>query len=598
MKTVDLDKKEPAEQAQGILTTFGGLFSRPGWYKSLSVSTMRADALAGLTGAALVLPQGVAFATIAGLPPEYGFYTAMVPPIVAAMLGSSLHAVSGPTTAISVLVFGSLSEMYAPTSPEFISAAITLAVLVGVFQLIFSFARLGGIVDFVSHSVMTGFVTSAAFMIAFSQLPHALGLDIPRRGELGETIRAYAEALPEADGHTCAIAAIAFATGWLVKRLRPVWPNYLIALTAATAAGQAFAALGADFETIGALERVMPTFLFPDLSLGTLRELATAGLAISMVGLLEAMSISRAISMRSGQLVDGNREFFGQGASNLIGGFFQCYPSSASFTRSGANFDAGARTPLSSVFAALFLFATLLLVAPWLVHVPVAALAGVIILVAWRLIDIPAIRHIMTTSASETAILLTTFVVALAINLEAAIYAGFLMSLALFLKRTAKPFVGIGAPDPSTPQAMFRNAELYNLTECPQILFVRVDGPLYFGSVEYLRRMFRAFEAQRPEQKHMVLIAKGAGEIDMPVADLLIEESQRRSARGGSFHLLVKSPRSLTKLARFRVVKHLGTDHIHLTKTDAISEVVPTVDQNRCANCTARIFRECPSSAK
>lgn len=296
-------------------------------------------------------------------------------------------------------------------------------------------------------------------------------------------------------------------------------------------------------------------------------------------------------------MVNGNREFVGQGLSNAVGSLFHCFPGSASFTRSGVNFDAGAKTPLSSIFAAAFLFLILLLVAPWFAYVPIPAMAGAILLVAWRLIDFKEIHHILTTSRSETAIAAITFFSALFVDLEFAIYAGVLLSLVLFLNSTAKPFIGIGAPDPSTPQKMFRNAALHDLKEGPQLLVARLDGPLYFGSVEYLRRQFRHIEKERPGQKHMLFITKGTGEIDMPGADLLIEEAMRREKRGGSFSLEVKTPLSLQKLARFKVMRSLTRDNIYLSKNDAIAEIVPCLDPTICRTCTARIFRECAAQS-
>lgn len=596
--TKPLASKTKTTLSSWIRTYCKELFYQPDWVAHVSWATLRADAIAGLTGATLVLPQGVAFAAIAGLPPEYGFYTAMITPVIAGMAGSSWHIVSGPTTAISVLVFGALAGSISPGSPEFISTAIMLTLLAGLFQLALGLAKLGGLVDFVSHSVMTGFVTSAALLIGITQIRHAAGLEIPRSEHLTEFMVHLWQALPNTNLHVLTISVLAFGVGLVVRKVNPMWPNYLIALVVATAAATMMTRFGVEIKTIGAIDSVVPKFLLPELSLDGLRDFGTAAIAIAIVGLLEAISISRAIAMRSGQILDGNREFLGQGASNLVGSLFQCYPGSASFTRSGVNFDSGARTPLSAAFSAVFLFVILILVAPLFNYVPLPGLAGVIVLVAWRLVDFREIKHIFTTSVSESTIALTTFAAALLFNLEVAIFSGVILSLALFLNRTARPFVGIGAPDPSTPQHMFRNADVYGLPECPQLLIARLDGPLYFGSVEYLRRVFRTFEIERAEQKHLVFIIKGGGEVDMPGADLMIEEAKRRSKRGGSFHLQIKSPHSFEKLVRFKVVKQLHKDHIHLSKQDAISYLVPTLDSEVCRLCERRIFKECGSKPR
>lgn len=566
---------------------------RPVWLGQVTPETIRADLFAGLTGATIVLPQAVAFAAIAGLPPEYGFYTAIVTPVIAALAGSSWHAVSGPTTAISILVFTALADFHAPGSPSFIAAAITLALLVGLIQIGFGLARLGGLVDFVSHSVMTGFVAGAALLIGISQFRHALGVDLPRPENLPEHLATLGAKISEANASAVAIAALAFVTGWGVKRFLPGWPNYLAALLAGTLLYLALGEAAGEVKTIGEIHAVVPGFALPEISAGAIRDLGASAFAIAIVGLLEAMSVSRALAIRSGQSIDSNREFIGQGMSNAVGSLFRCYPGSASFTRSGVNFDAGARTPLSAIFAALFLLLILVFVADRFALVPVPAMAGVILLVAWKLIDFREIRHIVTTSGAETWIAVITFVSALVINLEFAIYAGVFLSLALFLNATARPFIGVGAPDPSTPARNFRNAAMFDLKECPQLVIARIDGAFYFGSVEFVRRAFRRFEVERPDQKHLLFIVMGVGEIDMPAADLLIEEAVRRERRGGSFHLKTRTPRTLTRLARFRVMRELGRERIHLSKGEAIASIVPMLDPSICAGCTARIFREC-----
>ncbi|WP_319824940.1 SulP family inorganic anion transporter [Thalassovita sp.] len=565
----------------------------PTWAARVSPASLRADAFAGLTGATLALPQGVAFAAIAGLPPEYGFYTAMVTPVVAALTGSSWHAVSGPATAISVLVFGSLSGLYAPGSPEFISAAILLSLLVGVIQLALGLARLGALVDFVSHSVMIGFVTGAAILIALSQIDKVLGIVLPRPDDLGAFATALVRGLGATDWRSLLVAGTALVLGIAIKAWRPASPNYLIALLAATLLSLGLGGADAGLATIGRLDGVIPYFAFPGINLSAVQDLSSSAMAIAIVGLLEAMSVSRAIALKSGQMINGNKEFVGQGLSNIIGSMFRCYPGSASFTRSGVNYDSGAATPLSAVFAAAFLFLILLFVAPLFAYVPIAAMAGVILLVAFRLIDVRQIRHILTTSYSEASIALITFSSALVIDLEFAIYAGVLLSLGLFLNQTAHPFIGVGAPDPSTPTRVFKNAASNSLPECPQLIISRLDGPLYFGSVEHIRRQFRRFEIERPQQKHMIFIVKGVGEIDMPGAELLIEEAERRHRRSGSFHLQTKTPRTISKLARFKVMKALTKEHIHLSKRDAIAEVYPLLDPAVCARCKLRIFTEC-----
>ncbi len=575
----------------------GELFYPPDWFGKVSPASLRADALAGLTGATIVLPQGVAFAAIAGLPPEYGFYTAMVTPVVAALAGSSWQAVSGPTTAISALVFAALAGSLEPGSPAFIQAAIALAFMVGVVQLVLGLARMGVLIEFVSHSVMTGFVAGAAVLIGLSQLRYMVGVDLPRPSDLPAFFAALPQQIPQTDLRSLAIGVLALAVGVGVRWWRPAWPNYLLALIVATGLGLILSASGSMIATIGAVDAAAPQLAWPAVGLDTLRQFGSAALAIALIGLLEALSVARAIAIKTRQPIDGNREIIGQGLSNTVGSFFHCYPGSASFTRSGVNFEAGARTPMAAIFAALFLFLILQFVAPWFAFVPTAAMGGVILLVAWRLIDMQAIHHIATTSGSESSIAAATFLATLFIDLEFSVYIGVFMSFVFFVRSSSRPIVGQGgAPDPKTKTRVFKDAETHGLAQCPQLIVSRLDGPLFFGSVESVRRGLRDLERKSPQQRQMIFVVKGVGEIDMPGAELLIEEAERRKARGGSMHLVTRTPKTIAKLARFKVMRALGKGHVHLNKGDAIADIVPKLDPAICARCTARIFQECPTA--
>jgi sulfate permease, SulP family len=574
--------------------TVATVAARPEWISRVNRDTLRQDLFAGLTGATIVLPQGVAFAAIAGLPPEYGFYTAMITPVVAALTGSSWHAVSGPTTAISALVFGALSGLYPLGSEAFLQAAIVLALFVGLIQLVLGLARLGSLVNFVSHSVMTGFITGAALLIAFSQIRHALGLDLPRPEHFLSFFPALIQQIGNTDLISLLIALTALGLSIGIKKFLPAWPNYLIALATATGLFLVMGPSAESVATIGRLGEVIPTAALPPLSMTHFSELLSPAFAIALVGLLEAMSISRAIAMRSGQDIDANREFLGQGTSNIAGSFFGCYPGSASFTRSGVNFEAGAQTPMSAIFAALFLFIILLLVAPWFAYVPIPAMAGVIMVVAWKLIDTREVFHILKVSRGETAIAGITFAVSLLVDLEFSIYCGVILSVILFMDRSAHPRLSVGVPDPKLSRRSFRPVSDTNLPMCPQLFVTGLDGPLFFGSVDAIRREFRRYEQAYPEQKFMIFNIRGVGQIDLPAAELLIEEAKRREKRGGKLYVQTKIPRTIKQLKQYRVIGHLGGKKVHLYKGDAIAATINNLDQSICKNCTVRIWTDCP----
>ena len=564
------------------------------WWPRVNRSSLQRDAAAGLTNATLVLPQAVAFAAIAGLPPEYGLYTALVPPIIAALFGASWHLISGPTTAISALVFSVLADRLVPGSPAFIQAAIGLAFLAGVIQLALGLARMGQVVNFVSHAVMLGFTAGAAGLIALSQFKHALGIQLPRPEQIQAFALGLLSEVPQANPYALALAGGTLALAVLIRHWRPLWPNYMIAIAAAGGVGTLLDVGGQGVRVVGQLPSVVPPLGVPQLDLAALRELTQGALAIAIVGLLEAVAIARTLAAKAGQDLNTNQEIVGQGMSNAVGSFFGACPGSGSFTRSGVNFDAGAETPLAAVFSSLLLLLILLLVAPYFAFVPIPALAAVILLVAWRLVDFKEIARIVRTSRTDAAIAALTFFCTLLVNLEFAIYIGVFASLVLFLEKSAKPFIGVGAPDPSTPGKMFRPARKYGLKECPQLVIARIDGPMYFGSVDHLRQRLRRIERERPKQKHMMLTIKGVGELDFSGAELLIEEARRRQQHGGSLHIAARHGPMVTALRRFQVLQAIGGARLQGNKRDAIRGVVAELDLKICATCKTRIFDECP----
>lgn len=560
------------------------------WRGDVTRESVRADLIAGFTNATIVLPQGVAFAAIAGLPPEYGLYTAMITPIIAALFGSSMVMISGPTTAISALVFGALSGAFEPGSPIYIQHVLLLTVLVGLIQLALGLASLGRLVAFVSHSVMLGFTAAAAVLIAASQLGDALGVVVERGGSVLERVWRAVEAAPDSNWRALLIAATALALAVGVRQISVRLPNFIIALVGAGLVSWLLGAQDHGVYTVGALPSITPSFSPPPVNLGTLAITAEAAFAIALIGLLEAISIGRAFAYRTRKPFDANQEIVGQGLSNVVGGFFQAYPGSGSFTRSGLNFEAGAKTPMSAIFSSVFLLGLLLAMAPLVAHIPIPALAGIILLVAFKLVHFREIIGLFRTDRNETAIFAATFLGGVLVGLEFAIYVGVILSLLIFLNKTARPHLAISAPD---ADGVFHNAQVYGLAECPQAVFARLDGPLYFGSVEAVERAFREIERQRPGQTHMVLVLKGVGDIDLAGATAIVDEHLRRQRRGGALYIVARYPPLVKRLEKLKVVKAIGRDRLFANKSEAIAGVASLLNDGVCATCQARIFREC-----
>lgn len=569
------------------------------WWPRVSRDSTRADLLAGLTGAVIVLPQGVAFATIAGLPPEYGLYAAMMPAVIAALWGSSWHLVSGPTTAISIVVFASLSPLAEPGSADFVRLAITLAFLVGLLQLVMALAKMGTLVNFISHSVVIGFTAGAAILIAASQIKNFFALDIARGSHFYEIIYAFAQQLDDINPYVTAVGAVTLFSGIVARRYaRKIYMivAMLVGSLFALALNLAFGVEETGISTVGALPTQLPPLSLPDLSLTTIKQLAPSALAVALLAITEAVSIARSIGNKAQQRIDGNQEFVGQGLSNMVGSFFSAYPSSGSFNRSGVNFEAGARTPLASVFAAAALVLIVLLVAPLAAYLPVAAMAGILFLVAWGLIDFHHIAQIIRTSRNETVVLGATFFGALFLELEFAILLGVMLSLVFYLNRTSRPRILSRVPDPRHEKRAFTTDS--TLPECPQLKIMRIDGSLFFGAVNHVEQALQNVDAVNPQQKHLLLVAKGINFVDISGAEALMQEAERRRKLGGGFYLYEVKDTVCGILHKGGYIKAIGDENIFHSKTEALKTIVnERLDHAICRRCDKRIFRECQQFA-
>lgn len=566
------------------------------WRDRVTRANLRADALAGLIGAIVVVPQGIAFATLAGLPPEYGLYCAMVPAIVAALFGSSWHLVSGPTNAISLVVFATLSPLAEPGSAAYVALVLKLALLVGVIQLAMGLARLGTLLNFVSHTVVVGFTAGAGVLIIVAQLGNFFGVALPRGGSIPQTIAAFALALGDIKPWVAATGAVTIAAGVAARRWLPKVPHMVVAILAGGLLGwllnRWLGAANTGIAVLGPLPGALPALTLPEFDAAAFRKLLGVAFAVAILGLVEAASIARSIAVRSGQRIDGNREFVGQGLSNLVGSFFSAYPSSGSFNRSGMNFDSGAVTPLAAVFSALLLVALLMVVAPLLAHLPLAAMAALLFMVAWNLIDRSAIRHIASSSRPEAAVLAVTFAATLFAELEFAILFGVTLSLVLYLNRTSRPALRALAPDTRDPARKFTVVET-GMAECPQLKMMRLEGSLYFGAVNHVAAALDEARAAAPGQKRLMLLVKGMNFVDVSGADLLAEERARRRAVGGELYLHGLRPDASAALARGGFLGAQDAKLAFARKRDALAAIVPQLDPDVCAHCTARIFEEC-----
>ena len=564
------------------------------WWPMVDKTSTKADLIAGLTGAMIVLPQGVAFATIAGLPPEFGLYAAMVPAIMGAMFGSSWHLVSGPTTAISIAVFASVSPYAEPGSAQFISLVLTLTFLAGLFQLIMGLARMGALVNFISHTVVIGFTAGAAVLIGGSQIKNFLGLQMARGLPFHEVLEQVYLQFDKINPYVTAVGVITLVSGIVLKKFMPKLFMILAMVIGSVAAliiNQM--AGGTDvthIKTVGALAAHLPPLTHPDLSMTAIKQVLFPSLIVTMLALTEAVSISRAIATKSEQRIDGNQEFIGQGLSNILGSFFSSYASSGSFNRSGVNYAAGAKTPLAAVYSAVFLVIILIMVASLAAYLPTAAMAGILFLVAYGLIDFHHIHSILHTSKQETAILAVTLLGTL-VDLEKGIFFGIMLSLMLYLYRTSRPAVISVVPDPAPDSYHYVPVE--NRLECPQLKILRMHGSVFFGAVNHVQQILQDVDEANPAQKHVLLASSGMNFVDVAGAEMLVQEARRHKKIGGGMYFYRMQPNVKDLLVKGNYMPDIGEENLFPAKTHPIDTIYPKLDSEICRTCQARIFAPC-----
>lgn len=572
------------------------------WWPEVNRTTLRADAMAALTGTVVVLPQGVAFATIAGMPPEYGLYAAMIPAAVAALFGSSRLLVSGPTTPASIVVFSSLIGLADPGTADYVAYALTLTFMVGVIELTLGIVRLGTLVNFISHSVVVGFTAGASVLIAVSQLDKFFGIDIPRGLHLPQTLLYFFQHLGDIHPYATAVGLTTLLSGIYFRRHFPRIPYMILALIAGTVVAwliSRFLYVGGPapgIQVVGALPATLPPLSTPDFDLGVIKDLAPAALAVTLFALTEAVSISRSLAARSGELVDGNQEFIGQGLSNVLGSFFSSYVSTGSFNRSAVNQEVGAKTPLAAAITGLLLMVVVLFVAPLLAFLPNAAMAGILFLVGFGIIDFKHIRKIVRASRSDSIVLWGTFLATLFLALDFAIILGVFLSLVTYLHRASRPVVRVRVPDPRLPKQRFSTDP--SLPECPQLKIVRIDGPLFFGAVNYVAERLRVIAKHYGAQKHLLILARTISFIDVAGAEMLAREARLRREAGGQlyFHQLQEGARTLLEEGEY--LDDVPDENFFATKGEAIASIFERLDRGICVRCDKRIFNECRAVPK
>jgi sulfate permease, SulP family len=575
-----------------IKNNFTGFFPILDWGKSINKKSLWQDFIAGLTTAVIVLPQGVAIAIIAGLPPIYGLYAAMVMPVITAIFGSSLKMINGPTVVIAIVIYSSVSQYETPNTQAYIELALILTFLVGLFQLLMGILKIGSLTNFVSHTVVIGFTAGAGILIAIKQLKFMLGIGIPGGSSFYEVLYYSFQHINETNLYVLIIAVSTLVIALLSKKLIPKLPYMLIAMIGGSLVAWFLRDISHNVSYIGEMPANLPPFHIPDIQLSTLIKIAPDAFAIALFGLIEAIAIARAIGIKTHQEIDPNQESVGQGAANLIGSFFSSIIGSGSFSRTALNVASGAKTPLSGVFSAVLLAILVLFVAPLTKYIPIAAMGAIIAFAGYNLIDKTHIRAILKSNKIETIILFITLLATLFLKLEFAIYIGVIFSLLFYLQKTSKPRIVSMAPNPKTPERHIMNIHRAELDECPQLKIIRIDGSMFFGAVfSVSKRLSDIRHAHK--QKRLLILGSGINFIDIAGAEMFTNEIRKWDSIGGRLYISGLKKPVQDVLEKGGYYDKIGREHFFESKKEAITSIYNELDKDICSRCEVKIFKEC-----
>ncbi|MBF0212928.1 MAG: sulfate permease [Magnetococcales bacterium] len=556
-------------------------------------ASLRADLVAGITVALVLIPQSMAYANLAGLPAYYGLYAAFLPGAVAALFGSSRQLATGPVAVVSLLTASALMPLAQPGSDAFVSLAILMSFLIGVVQLTLGVLRLGVVVNFLSHPVILGFTNAAALIIGLSQLSKIFGVKMGRSEHFLYDIWGVLQQWHAVHWPSLLFGVGSFVVMWALKKRHPALPNVLIAVGMATVISWlvGFEAMGG--KVVGQIPQGLPSLTLPTLELSQIGELLGTALIISLVGFMEAISIAKAMAARTRDSIDPNQELIGQGLGNLVGSFTLSYPTSGSFSRSAVNLDAGAKSGMASVITSVVVLIALLFLTPLLYHLPEAVLAAVIMMAVVGLINVHAIRHAWQANRHDGVAAMITFCASLAFapHLDKGIFLGAAVAIVLFLYRTMSPRVALLG---CFPDGTLRDVAFHpHLPTDPHIIVMRFDGQLYFANVSYFEEMVLDAVAAKPQARFLLLVGDGINQIDAS-GEEVVRHLVERVEKNGMVMVFSGLKRQILQVMHATGLFELvGAENIFSTEQAALNSIYDRL--GRVENRPLLVGADCPA---
>jgi sulfate permease, SulP family len=540
------------------------------WLPGYGRATFASDLAAGLTVGAVLIPQGMAYALVAGLPPVAGLYAAVFPIVAYAALGRSRQLAIGPVAIVSLLTAAGLEPLARGDTRDYIDLAATLALMVGALMIVMGVARLGFVADLLSHPVLSGFTSAAALIIVSSQLRHLLGVDLVRSEYVHSVLLDAARRLEETHVLTLAVGSVGFLLLVLLRRWKPGFPWALVVVLAATVL---VAGLGLEehgVKVVGDIPRSLPGASPPSLELSRLERLLPLSLAITLVALIESLAMAKYFASRSGYRVGAGGEFVALGAANVTAGLFQGYPVAGSFSRTAVNAATGARTPVAGLITAGVIGVTLVAAAPLFRSLPKAVLASVVFMAATSLVDVGEARRLWRVQRSDFFLLALSFWATLALGIERGIIVAVVASLLVVLSQTARPHTAVLGRVPGTTN--FRNVERTpGAITIPGVIVLRIDAPLYFANADYVAETLREVEsAQADGLQVMILDFSSVTDLDSSADAVLSELADDYAARGVEFYLANVKGIILDVMRRSGFYARLGPGRFFFSTHEAV----------------------------